>query len=538
MKASPPLRLSELLLLAFLVSPGFSEPARGGRSFMLFSPKMPPPPADACMDETVRQPQRCVPDFVNAAFGQQLSVSSTCGSPPEQLCTRADGEPAECQICDASTPARAHPPSHLTDLNNPSNLTCWQSAALPVNDSAVTLTLSLGKKYELTYISLQFCGRRPDSLAIFKSMDYGRSWQPFQYYSSDCRGVYGRPERAAITRANEQEPLCEPTPMSGGRAGGRVAFSTLEGRPSAYQLEHSPILQDWITATDIRVELTRPHPTPSSAGSLNLLPSVMSTTPRSGPDSVADNTISLLDSYTSETTSETGSDFYAVSDLSVGGRCKCNGHASRCIRDGSGELVCECKHNTAGRDCERCKPFHFDRPWGRATDQAANECKGSHRHRGVKTTPQSPAATAAASVAAARSPREPVFHRLSRYLAYMQMQRRDDSIYQLAMVRGCVVPDRLSVGFRPCQVPWCVQYESSSFQFPMPMPIPFSSAVGRVNRVRVLIVRIIRPAGIVSYRVPPSLADAESGTRTGRELGALITPSAPLLWGDAHVASC
>ncbi len=28
--------------------------------------------------------------------------------------------------------------------------------------------------------------------------------------------------------------------------------------------------------------------------------------------------------------------FYAVSDLQVGGRCKCNGHASRCVKDRDG----------------------------------------------------------------------------------------------------------------------------------------------------------------------------------------------------------
>lgn len=64
----------------------------------------------------------------------------------------------------------------------------------------VTVTLSLGKKYELTYISLQFCDTKPDSMAIFKSMDYGETWHPFQYYSSQCRKVYGRQNRAAITK--------------------------------------------------------------------------------------------------------------------------------------------------------------------------------------------------------------------------------------------------------------------------------------------------------------------------------------------------
>ena len=67
--------------------------------------------------------------------------------------------------------------------------------------------------------------------------------------------------------------------------------------------------------------------------------------------------------------------FYSLSDLAVGGRCKCNGHAARCsvsARDGA--LSCECRHNTVGTDCERCRPFYYDRPWARATPARANEC--------------------------------------------------------------------------------------------------------------------------------------------------------------------
>ena len=63
-----------------------------------------------------------------------------------------------------------------------------------------------------------------------------------------------------------------------------------------------------------------------------------------------------------------------VSDLAIGGRCKCNGHASECTVDRSGQMTCACKHNTAGKECEKCKPFHFDRPWGRATSASVNEC--------------------------------------------------------------------------------------------------------------------------------------------------------------------
>lgn len=41
-----------------------------------------------------------------------------------------------------------------------------------------------------------------------------------------------------------------------------------------------------------------------------------------------------------------------------------------------GKYQCDCKHNTAGLECERCLPFHYDRPWARATPRDANECIG------------------------------------------------------------------------------------------------------------------------------------------------------------------
>jgi len=112
----------------------------------------------------------------------------------------------------------------------------------------VTLVLSLDKTYELTYISLQFCSRRfkPDSMAIYKSVDYGNTWQAFQFYSSSCRKDYGKPPRAVITKANEQEALCSDAhrgDLGTNNIGARIAFSTLEGRPSAADFDNSPVLQ-------------------------------------------------------------------------------------------------------------------------------------------------------------------------------------------------------------------------------------------------------------------------------------------------------
>lgn len=421
-------------------------------------------PSDPCYDED--RPRRCIPDFVNAAFGATVEASSTCGTGgPTRYCDVTD-EPGgttgigHCHVCDDSTPRRRFPANYLTDLNNPNNVTCWRSEPLVSSQSFsappdnVTLTLSLGKKYELTYVSLQFCPRaaKPDSIAIYKSMDYGKTWQPFQFYSSQCRRVYGRPNRATITKANEQEARCTDSHRYTGGDGlgpvGRIAFSTLEGRPSAADFDNSPVLQDWVTATDIRVVFNRLHmpqqpsgPDQVSGGGggggslggneehhvaaigleeltkrerereerlksqknaillgqdplVTALPSVHQViAPQEMqsndaidaavrdmgfvPVTISSTTTTLASVNALGPATATMAHHYAVSDFAVGGRCKCNGHAARCIPGKDGEVVCECRHNTAGRDCERCRPFHFDRPWARATARDANECKGS-----------------------------------------------------------------------------------------------------------------------------------------------------------------
>ncbi|XP_077780448.1 netrin-1 isoform X4 [Podarcis muralis] len=316
----------------------------GGGGLSMFAVQTAPQP-DPCYDEN-GHPRRCIPDFVNAAFGKEVKVSSTCGRPQARYCVLAekgDERSRTCHLCDAADPKRARPAAYLTDLNNPHNLTCWQSESYVQHPLNVTLTLALGKKFEVTYVSLQFCSPRPESMAIAKSMDFGKTWVPFQFYSTQCRKMYNRPSRAAITKQNEQEAICTDShtdmrPL----AGGLIAFSTLDGRPSAHDFDNSPVLQDWVTATDIKVVFSRLH---------------------TFGDENEDDSELARDSY-----------YYAVSDLQVGGRCKCNGHASRCVRDRDDNLVCDCKHNTAGPECDRCKPFHYDRPWQRATAREANEC--------------------------------------------------------------------------------------------------------------------------------------------------------------------
>lgn len=167
-------------------------------------------------------------------------------------------------------------------------------------------------------------------------------------HSATCRETYSQPDNLSLKKGeSESRALCtsEYSDISPLRDG-NVAFSSLEGRPSAINFDHSAELQNWVTATDIRIVLDR----------LNTF----------GDEVFGDQ--SVLQSY-----------FYAIADVAVGARCKCNGHASECVvstgMNGERTRVCDCKHFTDGPDCEKCLPLYNDAPWGRATSKNVHECK-------------------------------------------------------------------------------------------------------------------------------------------------------------------
>ncbi|XP_026559056.1 laminin subunit gamma-1 [Pseudonaja textilis] len=303
---------------------------------------------DECADEQSGRPQRCMPEFVNAAFNATVVATNTCGSPAEEYCvqTGVTGVTKSCHLCDASQPHLQHGAAFLTDYNNQADTTWWQSQTMLAGvqyPNTINLTLHLGKSFDITYVRLKFHTSRPESFAIYKRTREDGPWVPYQYYSGSCEKTYHKPNRGFVKSwEDEQQAVCtdefsDISPLTGGN----VAFSTLEGRPSAYNFDNSPVLQEWVTATDIRVSLNR----------LNTFGDEVFNDPK------------VLKSY-----------YYAISDFAVGGRCKCNGHASECVKNEYGKLACHCKHNTFGVDCEKCLPFYNDRPWRRATAESANEC--------------------------------------------------------------------------------------------------------------------------------------------------------------------
>uniref|UniRef100_A0A8C8RXQ0 Netrin 5 n=1 Tax=Pelusios castaneus TaxID=367368 RepID=A0A8C8RXQ0_9SAUR len=266
--------------------------------------------SDPCYDAT-RRPRYCLPETTDLATGRPIQASATCGRPPQRLCSfshQGDTSPHQCRL-----------------LANAS------------------LMLALGGRFELLYVALRFCSPRPHSMALYKSTDHGHSWTPFQFFSARCLRAYGLPPASTISKNTEHEAICTAaqtglTPL----VGGLVAFMPLAGRPSARAFEYSPVLQDWVTATNLRVDFDRRH-----------------------------RVLGLRGREAS----------YGVSELQVGGRCRCNGHAAQCGAVGPGNAPqCQCRHNTAGPECETCRAFYCDRPWQRATPRDAHECVACECH--------------------------------------------------------------------------------------------------------------------------------------------------------------
>ncbi|KFQ92965.1 Laminin subunit gamma-3, partial [Nipponia nippon] len=295
-----------------------------------------------------------VPVFENAAFGRVAQATNTCGSPPEDYCLQMGARHASalCHRCDATDPQRHHNASFLTDFHSQEESTWWQSQSMAFgiqHPNSVNITLHLGKAYEITYVRLKFHTSRPESFAIYKRSRAEGPWVPFQYYSASCEKTYGKRQRHYLRPGeDEQVAFCtdefsDISPLSGGN----VAFSTLEGRPSAYNFDGSPALQEWVTVTDLLISLNR----------LNTF----------GDDIFKDPKV--LQSY-----------YYAISDFSVGGSCQRDGGADVGQRHqwhplgAARGLCCMCPSQAGGIDCERCQPFYQDRPWARGTAEAANEC--------------------------------------------------------------------------------------------------------------------------------------------------------------------
>ena len=270
---------------------------------------------------TVGNPVACFPPYVdNIVAGSTPDASNTCGlETRERVChlLGSTGEVAgTCDYCDAADPSSAHPPEHITDMHSANAVTYWQSQNFSVVQypNSVNITFSFNRTFDIRDITVVFHSSRPESYTILGSADFGLTYTSLQFYSLSCSQTYGVSEVSPICSAEEARI----SPSSGGLV----------------------ILRTNQAATNIRLRFDR----------LNTF-----------GDEVFTSDSKVLDSY-----------YYAVSNVEIGARCTCNGHAAFCADDN----LCVCEHNTMGAECEQCLPFYQDLPWAAATPENPAECSG------------------------------------------------------------------------------------------------------------------------------------------------------------------
>ncbi|XP_047293459.1 laminin subunit alpha-3 isoform X5 [Homo sapiens] len=311
------------------------------------------------------------PTYFNLAEAARIWATATCGErgpgegrpQPELYCKLVGGPTAPgsghtiqgqfCDYCNSEDPRKAHPVTNAIDGSE----RWWQSPPLSSGTqyNRVNLTLDLGQLFHVAYILIKFANSpRPDLWVLERSVDFGSTYSPWQYFAHskvDCLKEFGREANMAVTR--DDDVLCVTeysriVPLENGE----VVVSLINGRPGAKNFTFSHTLREFTKATNIRLRFLRTN---------TLLGHLISKAQR-------DPTV-------------TRRYYYSIKDISIGGQCVCNGHAEVCNINNPEKLFrCECQHHTCGETCDRCCTGYNQRRWRPAAWEQSHECEACNCH--------------------------------------------------------------------------------------------------------------------------------------------------------------
>ncbi|XP_036446627.1 laminin subunit alpha-5 isoform X2 [Colossoma macropomum] len=311
------------------------------------------------------------PPYFNLAEGTKITATATCGEDEDGRAVQdlycklvggpVSGDPSQtiqgqyCDTCNSADTNRAHPITNAIDGTE----RWWQSP--PLSRSAeynqVNVTLDLGQLFHVAYVLIKFANSpRPDLWVLERSVDFGKTYQPWQFFASskrDCIEQFG--QRTIERIYHDNDVICTTeysriVPLENGE----IVVSLVNGRPGAMNFSYSPVLREFTKATNIRLRFLRTN---------TLLGHLMG-------KALRDPTV-------------TRRYYYSIKDVSIGGRCVCNGHAEACNAKDPNDpykLQCDCQHNTCGPSCDHCCPGFNQLPWKPATTYSANECEQCNCH--------------------------------------------------------------------------------------------------------------------------------------------------------------
>lgn len=112
--------------------------------------------------------------------------------------------------------------------------------------------------FQVAYVHITMANSpRPGVWAIERSVDHGKTFQPWQYFAGndvECQKYFGMYANAPIQY--DDQVICSTefsdiVPIENGE----IIVQLISNRPSARNMFQSQVLQDWILATNIRIRL-------------------------------------------------------------------------------------------------------------------------------------------------------------------------------------------------------------------------------------------------------------------------------------------
>ncbi len=304
------------------------------------------------------------PSVFNLAESAAIIANATCGERNTEVFCHLDSTESvkapssqDCGICDATEKNKAHPISLAVDGKSS---TFWQSPSLQfgLDYHFVTITVDLKKVFQVGYVLLQAGNSpRPGNWILERSLD-GVDWAPWQFFAindEECWHAFGvEPRRGKPTYRYDDEVICtsfysklEPL------ADGEMHISLVNERPGASG--PSRTLTEFTLARYVRIRFRR----------LRILP----------------NDQLLVNGFNYPDATVLRRYFYSLRDLTIGGQCHCNGHASEClVNPTSMDYTCKCRHNTCGPFCNQCCPMYNQKLWRPGKFITANSCERCQCH--------------------------------------------------------------------------------------------------------------------------------------------------------------
>ncbi|KAJ1350105.1 hypothetical protein KIN20_005822 [Parelaphostrongylus tenuis] len=210
------------------------------------------------------------PSIFNLATNSLINATATCGQRRrEEYCklvehvllrkTTTVAIP-QCDICDANDPERRHPIEFAIDGTK----RWWQSPSLAngLQYEKVNITIDLRQEYQVAYVVVKMGNTpRPGTWVLEKSLD-GVNYEPWQYYATsdaECMRQFGVPATTGVPRfERDDEVHCTSeyskiTPLEGGE----IHTSLVNGRPGVEK--PSLELQKFTRARFVRLRLISPR---------------------------------------------------------------------------------------------------------------------------------------------------------------------------------------------------------------------------------------------------------------------------------------